>query len=411
MEGASSTCSLQEQQRGANSSTGHSAANAQLDTSTNLSYQTIDRYGFVRRGTSGASSTDVRTSDAGADEADDDEGVVDVELMRRREAKWVEMLSKWDDFMMRDYKRVRARCRKGIPTSVRSRAWTNLCGAKFLMAQNPGRFKALCGYTGPNKWVEEIEKDLHRNFPTHEMFGGSFERIGRRELFDVLRAYSLHNTKDGFCQAQAPVAALLLMNMPEEEAFWTLVSICERYIPGYYSPGMKTIQLDADILFGLFKRVSPSAHKHLVKQGVEPLMFMTEWFLCVFSRTLPWPSVLRVWDMFMCEGVKVIFKVGLVLLKYTLTSKVLKQCPSMIETLTVLKDLPAEVMSEEFLVSKILALDIDEPEMKREHKRQLAAQAKSSQHHHQRRRLSKQHAAPAEEVLSTPPPPGRSTTV
>ena len=72
---------------------------------------------------------------------------------------------------------------------------------------------------------------------------------------------------------------------------------------------MKTIQLDADILFGLFKRVSPSAHKHLVKQGVEPLMFMTEWFLCVFSRTLPWPSVLRVWDMFMCEGVKVIFKV------------------------------------------------------------------------------------------------------
>ena len=80
-------------------------------------------------------------------------------------------------------------------------------------------------------------------------------------------------------------------------------------------------------------------------------------------------------------------QVGLVLLKYTLTSKVLKQCPSMIETLTVLKDLPAEVMSEEFLVSKILALDIDEPEMKREHKRQLAAQAKSSQHHHQVRFL------------------------
>lgn len=55
----------------------------------------------------------------------------------------------------------------------------------------------------------------------------------------------------------------------------------------------------------------------------------------------------------------------------------------MYETLTVLKDLPAEVTSEEFLVSKVLALDIDEPEMKREHKKQLAAQAKSSQHHNQ----------------------------
>ena len=33
---------------------------------------------------------------------------------------------------------------------------------------------------------------------------------------------------------QAPLAALLLMNMPAEQAFWCLVSICERYIPGYY---------------------------------------------------------------------------------------------------------------------------------------------------------------------------------
>ena len=43
------------------------------------------------------------------------------------------------------------------------------------------------------------------------------------------------NLRDGYCQAQAPVAALLLMNMPEEEAFWTLVSVCERYIPGKIS--------------------------------------------------------------------------------------------------------------------------------------------------------------------------------
>ena len=64
------------------------------------------------------------------------------------------------------------------------------------------------------------------------MFGGVFERIGREHLNNVCRAYSLHNPKDGYSQAMAPVAALLLMNMPEEEAFWSLVSICERYIPG-----------------------------------------------------------------------------------------------------------------------------------------------------------------------------------
>ena len=82
--------------------------------------------------------------DDDADDVGDGGAVVDLELIRKREVKWVEMLGKWDTFMMRDYKRVRSRCRKGIPTSVRSRAWTNLCGAKFLMAQNPGRFAALC---------------------------------------------------------------------------------------------------------------------------------------------------------------------------------------------------------------------------------------------------------------------------
>ena len=31
---------------------------------------------------------------------------------RRREGKWLDMLSKWDSYMMRNYKKVRERCRK-----------------------------------------------------------------------------------------------------------------------------------------------------------------------------------------------------------------------------------------------------------------------------------------------------------
>jgi len=38
------------------------------------------------------------------------------------------------------------------------------------------------------------------------------------------------------------------------------------------------------------------------RQKVEPILYMTEWFMCIYSRTLPWSSVLRMWDMFLCEG-------------------------------------------------------------------------------------------------------------
>ena len=64
----------------------------------------------------------------------------------------------------------------------------------------------------------------------------------------------------------------------------------------------EAIQLDGEILYALLRRVSPVAHRHLKKHKLEPILYMTEWFMCAFSRTLPWASVLRVWDMFLCEG-------------------------------------------------------------------------------------------------------------
>jgi len=65
----------------------------------------------------------------------------------------------------------------------------------------------------------------------------------QEDLFKVLKAYTIHNPTDGYCQAQAPVAAVLLMHMPAEQAFWCLVSICEKYLPGYYSEGLVSVHV------------------------------------------------------------------------------------------------------------------------------------------------------------------------
>lgn len=77
------------------------------------------------------------------------------------------------------------------------------------------------------------------------------------------------------------------MHMPAEEAFWCLVAICERYLPGYYSQGLEAVQVDGDILVRLLRRVSPSVHRHLTKQKLDPVLFMMEWFMCIYTRTLP----------------------------------------------------------------------------------------------------------------------------
>lgn len=38
----------------------------------------------------------------------------------------------------------------------------------------------------------------------------------QQDLFRVLKAYTLYRPEEGYCQAQAPVAAVLLMHMPAE---------------------------------------------------------------------------------------------------------------------------------------------------------------------------------------------------
>ncbi|MCJ8742754.1 hypothetical protein PDJAM_G00085850 [Pangasius djambal] len=266
---------------------------------------------------------------------------------------------------------VKLRCQKGIPPSLRGRAWLYLSGGKVKREQNLGRFQELDSECGDPKWVDVIEKDLHRQFPFHEMFAARGGH-GQQDLFRVLKAYTLYRPEEGYCQAQAPIAAVLLMHMPAEDAFWSLVQICEKYLPGYYSAGLEAIQLDGEILFSLLKRVSPVAHRHLKKHKIDPVLYMTEWFMCAFSRTLPWASVLRVWDMFFCEGVRVIFRVGLVLLKCMLGSQEkLKACHGQYETMERLRAIEPLYMQEGFLIKEILELPVSERDIEKEHLTQL----------------------------------------
>ncbi|XP_024253427.1 TBC1 domain family member 10A isoform X1 [Oncorhynchus tshawytscha] len=289
------------------------------------------------------------------------------EVLRQREAKWLDMLNNWDKWMAKRHKKMKLRCQKGIPPSLRGRAWLYLSGGKVKREQHKGKFEELDSQAGDPKWVDVIERDLHRQFPFHEMFvarGGH----GQQDLYRVLKAYTLHRPEEGYCQAQAPIAAVLLMHMPAEDAFWGLVQICEKYLPGYYSAGLEAIQLDGEILFTLLKRVSPLAHRHLKKHKLDPILYMTEWFMCAFSRTLPWVSVLRVWDMFLCEGVKIIFRVGLVVLKCMLGSQdKLKTCQGQYETMELLKTIDTRYMQEGFLVREILELPVSELDIEKEH--------------------------------------------
>ncbi|XP_055483253.1 TBC1 domain family member 10B [Psammomys obesus] len=299
------------------------------------------------------------------------ESSIPVDVARQRELKWLEMFSNWDKWLSRRFEKVKLRCRKGIPSSLRAKAWQYLSNSKELLEQNPGKFEELERASGDPKWLDVIEKDLHRQFPFHEMFAARGGH-GQQDLYRILKAYTIYRPDEGYCQAQAPVAAVLLMHMPAEQAFWCLVQICDKYLPGYYSAGLEAIQLDGEIFFAILRKTAPLAHRHLRRHRIDPVLYMTEWFMCIFARTLPWASVLRVWDMFFCEGVKIIFRVALVLLRHALGSvEKLRSCQGMYETMEQLRNLPQHCMQEDFLVHEVTSLPVTEAWIERENATQL----------------------------------------
>ena len=44
-------------------------------------------------------------------------------------------------------------------------------------------------------------------------------------LFKLLKAYTVLHPEEGYCQAQAPIAAVLLMHMPVRDAFFCFVQV------------------------------------------------------------------------------------------------------------------------------------------------------------------------------------------
>ncbi|XP_072974808.1 uncharacterized protein [Typha angustifolia] len=164
----------------------------------------------------------------------------------------------------------------------------------------------------PEKWKGQIEKDLPRTFPGHP----ALDEDGRNALRRLLTAYARHNPSVGYCQAMNFFAGLLLLLMPEENAFWSLTGIIDDYFDGYYSEEMIESQVDQLVLEELVRERFPKLVNHLDYLGVQVAWVTGPWFLSIFMNMLPWESVLRVWDVLLFDGNRVmLFRTALALME------------------------------------------------------------------------------------------------
>ncbi|KAJ5775467.1 uncharacterized protein N7511_000478 [Penicillium nucicola] len=204
--------------------------------------------------------------------------------------------------------------RVGLPNRLRGEIWELTSGSLFLRLRSPKLYQeTLVKFEGQESLaIDEIEKDLNRSLPEYPGFQ-SEEGIGR--LRRVLTAYSWTNAEIGYCQAMNIVVAALLIYMSEAQAFFLLSVLCDRLLPGYYSTTMYGTLLDQKVFESLVEKTMPVLWEHLTKSDVQLSVVSLPWFLSLYINSMPLVFAFRVLDVFFLEGPKVLFQVGLAILR------------------------------------------------------------------------------------------------
>lgn len=103
--------------------------------------------------------------------------------------------------------------------------------------------------------------------------------------------------------------------MSEAQAFFLLSILCDRLLPGYYSITMYGTLLDQRVFESLVEKTMPILWEHLVKYDIQLSVVSLPWFLSLYINSMPLIFAFRVLDVFFLEGPKVLFQIGLAILR------------------------------------------------------------------------------------------------
>ncbi|XP_044898867.1 TBC1 domain family member 2A isoform X2 [Felis catus] len=140
----------------------------------------------------------------------------------------------------------------------------------------------------------------------------------RQLIQEALQWEAREASAEGVELSPIRLAAIALLVLEEEEcAFWCLVAIVETIMPAdYYSKTLTSSQVDQRVLQDLLSEKLPRLMAHLAQHRVDLSFITFNWFLVVFADSLISNILLRVWDAFLYEGIKVVFRYALAIFKY-----------------------------------------------------------------------------------------------
>ena len=168
----------------------------------------------------------------------------------------------------RKSKKIRKLLYEGVPASVRYLVWAHLADSKAK--RTDGVYTKLMMRERVSV-MGAIERDVRRVFNDEgQLLDGS--------LVNVLQAYLVMVPDTQYSRGLTVIAGRLLMQAPEEDAFWTFVSMMETHLRPWFSTSSVMLDVDAT-LFGKAVEAMDStvAKKVFVDLDIPPISLVRPW--------------------------------------------------------------------------------------------------------------------------------------
>ena len=135
-------------------------------------------------------------------------------------------------------------------------------------------------------------------------------------LYEILECFVCYRPDVGYVQGMSYIAAVLLMNIGNTyQAFMCLANLLNQQMYfQFYTMNAEKMAIHIDAFNELLAEYLPAVHTHLHALGVKVDMFLYEWLLTIYSRSLPLDITHRIWDNFLVIGSSFLFRTGLGLL-------------------------------------------------------------------------------------------------
>ncbi|KAF2068609.1 hypothetical protein CYY_010066 [Polysphondylium violaceum] len=236
---------------------------------------------------------------------------------------WTEdVIPNWDK--RKGTKKARELVCQGIPSLVRSKVWPLLIGndlnitpelfSIFGARAERAKQRTESNSLGREGTVSLIHLDLPRTFPMLSIFQDDGPL--HQSLANILEAYVCYRPDVGYVQGMSYLAAVFLLILDEFNAFVCLTNFLNNpcYM-AFYTMNLNQMEVYMKAMDSLMFTHIPKIHRHLKELGIQPDVFMIDWVLTVFSKSLPLDVASHVWDTIFLDGEIVIFQTALGILK------------------------------------------------------------------------------------------------